>query len=369
MYLLCLMKRELKENKMKKILIFAMLAICSIGMNGQDLGSQDEVSKKKEINGIKLSEEAVYADVIEMATDDNEAISLAQQKSINLLQTHVIEIFAKRMNMSKADVQEIWNVIDDKCQNIVVRKGDLLRVFSYIMKDAIGLGPKKPKQKDIEKYLGDETKEEVVDTTLVKEASIQLANAMTSSKDSINVAPTKKVEEVVAEKKETAAVVEVKEGNTAAVAEETAKATTTVQVSVTIPVVEEKKVVVVEEPAVKVVTPESEVKVVEPVKEEAKTLDVEVPELCQEMIEQGNMNKLLIYLGKKKAANELMFGNSNTMQYVERCYIAVIDKKSRKIVALLDKGATDRVNFMSKQMDHFKNYKTGQYAAIFVQEY
>lgn len=363
---------------MKKILIFAMLAICSIGMNGQDLGSQDEVSKKKEINGIKLSEEAVYADVIEMATDDNEAISLAQQKSINLLQTHVIEIFAKRMNMSKADVQEIWNVIDDKCQNIVVRKGDLLRVFSYIMKDAIGLGPKKPKQKDIEKYLGDETKEEVVDTTLVKEASIQLANAMTSSKDSINVAPAKKAEEVVAEKKETAAVVEVKEGNTAAVAEETAKATTTVQVSVTIPVVEEKKVVVVEEPAVKVVEPQPETKVVEkePLKltgippiEETKTADVQVPVLCQEMIEQGNMNKLLIYLGKKKAANELMFGNSNTMQYVERCYIAVIDKKSRKIVALLDKGATDRVNFMSKQMDHFKNYKTGQYAAIFVQEY
>lgn len=353
---------------MKKTVIFAMMALCSLGMSGQDLSGQDETSKKKEINGIKLSEEAVYADVIEMATDDNEAISLAQQKSINLLQTHVIEIFAKRMNMSKADVQEIWDVIDDKCQNIVVRKGDLLRVFSYIMKDAIGLGPKKPKQKDIEKYLGDETKEEIADTTLVKEASIQLANAMTGSKDSINVAPTKKAGEVVAEKKETAAIVEVKEGNTAAVAEETAKATTTVQVSVTIPVVEEKKVVV-EEPAVKVVTPEPEVKVVEPVKEKAKALNVEVPELCQEMIEQGNMNKLLIYLGKKKAANELMFGNSNTMQYVERCYIAVIDKKSRKIVALLDKGATDRVNFMSKQMDHFKNYKTGQYAAIFVQEY
>ncbi len=345
---------------MKKTVIFAMMALCSLGMSGQDLSGQDETSKKKEINGIKLSEEAVYADVIEMATDDNEAISLAQQKSINLLQTHVIEIFAKRMNMSKADVQEIWDVIDDKCQNIVVRKGDLLRVFSYIMKDAIGLGPKKPKQKDIEKYLGDETKEEIADTTLVKEASIQLANAMTGSKDSINVAPTKKAGEVVAEKKETAAIVEVKEGNTAAVAEETAKATTTVQVSVTIPVVED---------AVKVVTPEPEVKVVEPVKEEAKALNVEVPELCQEMIEQGNMNKLLIYLGKKKAANELMFGNSNTMQYVERCYIAVIDKKSRKIVALLDKGATDRVNFMSKQMDHFKNYKTGQYAAIFVQEY
>ena len=123
-----------------------MMAICSVNIYGQELTDEEAQSKKKEINGIKLSEEAVYADVVELALDDNEAISLAQQKSINLLQTHVIEIFAKRMNMSKADVQEIWDVIDDKCQNIVVRKGDLLRVFSYIMKDAIGLGPKKPKK-------------------------------------------------------------------------------------------------------------------------------------------------------------------------------------------------------------------------------
>ena len=115
--------------------------------------AEEEARKKAEINEIKLSENTIYADVIEMVTDDNEAVSLAQQKSMNMLQMHVIEMFAKRMKMPPEDVQEIWDVIDDKCQNIVVKKGDLFRVFTYIVKDAVGLGRKKPKKGDVEKYL------------------------------------------------------------------------------------------------------------------------------------------------------------------------------------------------------------------------
>jgi len=336
-----------------------MLAICSVNMYGQELSDEEAQSKKKEINGIKLSEEAVYADVVELALDDNEAVSLAQQKSINLLQTHVIEIFAKRMNMSKADVKEIWDVIDDKCQNIVVRKGDLLRVFSYIMKDAIGLGPKKPKKDDIEEYFG--SKEEP-DTASVKEAAFELANVMTGGKEEINVLPEKKVEEKVVETKET------KVGEETKVADQN-------QISATTKVVEEK-VVPVEEKTEEVVAPKPKVGGPDGIKpdnfdETPKDLiqEVNVPELCQEMIEQGNYNKLIVYLGKKKAENKLMFGNSNVMQYAERCYVVLFEKKTRQIAAVLDKGMSDRMNFVTKQMDHLKNYKNGKYGAIYVQEF
>lgn len=356
---------------MKKTVIFVMMAICSIGMYGQTTSEQDEVSKKKEINGIKLSEEAVYADVIEMATDDNEAVSLAQQKSINLLQTHVIEIFAKRMNMKKADVQEIWDVIDDKCQNIVVRKGDLCRVFTYIMKDALGLTRKKPKKEDVEKYLGKDTTEQA-DSTSMKEAVAKLTDAMTGSKDSINVVPEKKVEVATVEK-QVAEVVPAKEEVKAVVAEEPkAKADTLVAVTTVIvknPTEETTAKVVNPEPETKVVTPQPEPKVVTPAVEEPKTVDVQVPELCQEMIEQGNMHKLLVYLGVKKTENKLMYGNVNKMQYIERCYIVLVDKKSLDIVGVLDKGMNERMNFVTKQMDHYKNYKNGQYKVILVQEY
>lgn len=332
---------------MRKIVFFVMCALCSMGMNAQDMTAQEEASKKREINTIKLSEQAVYADVIELATDDNEAVTLAQQKSIQLLQTHVIEIFAKRMNMSKADVQEIWDVIDDKCQNIVVRRGDLLRVFSYIMKDAVGLTPSKPSKKYLD-YLEKTKNEEAQsattvdddaqpDTAAVKEAAFEFANVITGFKDSINVASEKKEKVIAATGGETATVT---------VIEEEKK----VEPKIGLPnIIEEKK---------------------EEVKEpEVKAQEVTVPVICQEMIEQGNYHKLQIYLGKKKAENKLMFGNSRKMQYIERCYIALIDKKTMEITAVLDKGENDRMNFMTKQMDHFKNYKNGQYAAIFVQEY
>ena len=323
------------------------MAICSVNIYGQELTDEEAQSKKKEINGIKLSEEAVYADVVELALDDNEAISLAQQKSINLLQTHVIEIFAKRMNMSKADVQEIWDVIDDKCQNIVVRKGDLLRVFSYIMKDAIGLGPKKPNKDDVKEYFGKDDskgKEEIADIASVKETAFELANVMTGGQDSINVVEPKKEEKIEAANNstnETAKVEEVTETKAVEVEKK-----------------EENPVQVVEE-----ITP-----TVEP-EEKPEAVEVNVPELCQEIIEQGNYNKLMVYLGKKKAENKLMFGNSNVMQYAERCYVVLFEKKTRQIAAVLDKGMSDRMNFVTKQMDHLKNYKNGKFGAIYVQEF
>lgn len=341
---------------MRKIVFFVMMAICSVNIYGQELTDEEAQSKKKEINGIKLSEEAVYADVVELALDDNEAISLAQQKSINLLQTHVIEIFAKRMNMSKADVQEIWDVIDDKCQNIVVRKGDLLRVFSYIMKDAIGLGPKKPNKDDVKEYFGSE---EEADTASVKEAAFELANVMMGGEKEINTLPEKKVEEKVIETQDTK------------VGEET-KVTDQNQTSTVAKVIEEK-VVSVEEKTIVVGGPGSiKPDLLNEDQEEDKvksTQGVNVPELCQEIIEQGNYNKLMVYLGKKKAENKLMFGNPNRMQYVERCYVVLFEKKSRNIVTVLDKGEGDRMNFVTKQMDHLKNYKNGQYGAIYVQEF
>lgn len=341
---------------MRKIVFFVMMAICSVNIYGQELTDEEAQSKKKEINGIKLSEEAVYADVVELALDDNEAISLAQQKSINLLQTHVIEIFAKRMNMSKADVQEIWDVIDDKCQNIVVRKGDLLRVFSYIMKDAIGLGPKKPKKDDIKEYFGSE---EEADTASVKEAAFELANVMMGGEKEINTLPEKKVEEKVIETQDTK------------VGEET-KVTDQNQTSTVAKVIEEK-VVSVEEKTNVVGGPGSiKPDLLNEDQEEDKvksTQEVNVPELCQEIIEQGNYNKLMVYLGKKKAENKLMFGNSNVMQYAERCYVVLFEKKTRQIAAVLDKGMSDRMNFVTKQMDHLKNYKNGKFGAIYVQEF
>lgn len=177
---------------MKKVTSLFVSILCAASLSAQETTaiSKDAADKGKEINNIKRSEQAVYADIMEFVAPDNDEVpTLAQQRSQQLLQTHVIEIFAKRMKMDKKDVQEIWDVIDDKCQNIVVRKGDICRVFTYIMKDALGLTPKKPKKGDVEKYLTPDKSEAEMAEVSQSEAlgmSEQLANILTSGQDSID---------------------------------------------------------------------------------------------------------------------------------------------------------------------------------------
>lgn len=326
--------------------MFIVMALCTITLAAQEtaIPSQEETAKKKEINNIKLSEQAVYADVMQIATDDNEAVSLAQQKSINMLQAHVIEIFAKRMHMEKKDVQEIWDVIDDKCQNIVVRKGDLFRVFTYIMKDAIGLGPKKPKEGDVEKYLkpdSTETHVATTDTAALKDVAFQLTHTLTGGKDSIDNTALPAAQAVPA----TTAATAPAQTTTAPVQTATtpAQAAAPVQAATAVPVAASAPA-----PA---------------------PVAVAIPNLAQNMMSKANMTELMRYLSKEKRNQKLMFGNFNTMQYPAKCYVVVIDKASKGIVAVLDKGQKERMNFTTRQMDNLNNYKGGKYAAILVQEY
>ena len=75
------------------------------------------------------------------------------------------------------------------------------------------------------------------------------------------------------------------------------------------------------------------------------------------------------FLDSEKTYEKLIYGNQKAMKKPADCYIVIVEKSSRKIVAVLDKGENDRMNFVSKSMDHFNNYRgTGEYSAVFVQE-
>lgn len=339
-----------------------------LGMTGiapvvaQEQVPDDEAAKRAEINEIKLSENAIYADVVEIATDDNEAVSLAQQKSINMLQAHVIEVFAKRLHMEPKDVQEIWDVIDDKCQNIVVRKGDLFRVFSYIVKDAIGLGRKKPKEGDVEKYLLAKEEEEKEQKIV-----INLTSMLTGGQDSINN------------------VVQPQPADTLLAAKEPVQAAPIPLAPVPAdPVIKDTPIAEAPQPSVKetpapvaVVTPESEkAPVPEPaaieqpaVIEQPAAAQPAVPELVQTMFDKQDMVTLLKYLSAEKDAQRLMFGNARTMTSPEKCYVVIVDKRSRKILTILGTGSTERTNYRTFKPDNLEKFKQGMYSAIFVQLY
>ena len=81
------------------------------------------------------------------------------------------------------------------------------------------------------------------------------------------------------------------------------------------------------------------------------------------------MKELMRYLNQEKRYHRLMFGNSSAMQRPEKCYVVILDKTTQGIVSVLDKGETERMNFVTKKMDRYSNYRNGNYAAVFVQEY
>lgn len=335
---------------MKKIFIYALLSMLVVSAKAQEVSDQDANQKSKAINQVKLSEQAMYAEVVELASDDFEAVSLAQQKTINKLQNNVIEACAQRMNITKEQAKEIFDIIDDKCQNVVVKKGDMVRVFAYIAKDAVGLSRKKAKQEDIDAIFGPE--EDSVDSTMIADNTAQAMNLLMGKKDSIdNVSVQPAPATTLTTTTTTTTVV-------------TTTAVTQPVVTPAQPVVVPAQPVVVPAQPVAASTPEPKV---EPAP--APAVEVVVPVLCQTMIDKGNMKELMRYLSQEKRYHRLMFGNFSAMQYPEKCYIVIIDKATQHIVSVLDKGDSERMNFISKKMDRYLNYRNGNYAAVFVQEY
>jgi hypothetical protein len=81
------------------------------------------------------------------------------------------------------------------------------------------------------------------------------------------------------------------------------------------------------------------------------------------------MTTLLRFLNQEKAKQTLMYGSLSAMQNRALCYVVIVDRSTSLIVGVLDKGADERYNFVSKQTDKLDNYRQGNYSAILVQEY
>lgn len=356
-------------------ILFLVIFVC-MGINAQEVSTQEEVQKKKEINNIKLGEQAMYAEVVELASDDYEAISLAQQKTINKLQNNVIEACAHRMNISKDQAKEIFDIIDDKCQNVVIKKGDMVRVFAYIAKDAVGLSRKKAKQKDIDEIFGSE---EEADSVVAANNATKAVNLLMGTRDSIdNVSqPSVSVAPIVQQATETAQqVAQQTLGQNVAQPAQTVVVVQQPAQNVSTNTQQGQTIVVVQQPAAAttpvIATATTSQPVVVAAPEEPKpvpAVEVSVPELCQTIISKGDFNNIRRYLEQEKTYHKLMYGPAKQMQRPEMCYIVLTDKTTGRIVAVLDKGQSERMNFVTKKMDHFRNYQGGNCRAIFVQEY
>ena len=139
----------MKTNMKMRTKLSALFFLMAISLWGQNSTiSSDDVNKGKEINTIKKTEGALYADTYQEITANEAELAEAQKRSMDMLKTHVIEVFSKRLNMTNEDVREMWSTLESRCKNIVVKKGDLFRVFTYVMKSSLGITP--PGAEDIE---------------------------------------------------------------------------------------------------------------------------------------------------------------------------------------------------------------------------
>ena len=295
--------------------IFSLLFLLfTVNVMGQlPVTDPEETARKKEINSIKKTGEAVYADVYQEATTEEAALSEAEQKSKEMLKTHVYEIFSKRMGMSKEDVREIWKVLESKCKHIVVKRGDLFRVFTYVMKNAVGSS--------------DPTDLIAENTQPATSNNISTPEQVTTSAPKPEPAPAPKPEVKLEPKP------------------------------------------VVPTPAPKPEPKPEPAPVSTPKPEPATQSEVVVPVLCKTIIEKGNFDNVYKYLKREKAYQRLMYGTARNMQYPEKCYIVLTNKGTGEIVAVLDKGQSERMNFVTMKMDRYSNYRGGNYSAIFIQEY
>lgn len=396
---------------MKKIKLFFLLLTCAVGLNAQDIPSAEDAAKKKEINQIKLSEEAVYADVMQPAATPEEAIEQSKARTFTLLQTHVVEAVVKDLNMSREDAKKLWSELESKCHHIVVSQMDMYRVFTYIMRADLmpGAATAQPAETavatEVAPVVGVAVAQPVqaapvvaaqpADSALVAqaqpvEAVVPVAQPADSTAvavvpvaqpiDSVAAAPTAQpVQPVQAAPVVAAQPVQAVQPVDSAMVPQAQPVQTVAPVAqpadsaavavVAQPVQAVQAAPVQAAPVVAAQPVQAAQPVVEPEPEPEPEIVVEIPALCQTMIDKGNMSDLMRFLNTEKNYQRLMYGNSSTMQYPEKCYIVIIDKETREIVSVLDKGQRERMNFITKEMDRYSNYRRGNYAAVFVQEY
>ena len=343
---------------MKKLSYLFILLLFPIVAFAQEATVQDKENKEK-IKEIKLSEDYVYADAV---TEEN--LSEAQQNSMDLLRTNVNAIFAERFHMSKEDVEDIWDVIEDKCQNVTIKKGDLFRVFTYIMKDYLFPGKKKKKVKNEElaevkpskdEILPDEIEEVsegLVNDSLPTAAQNEILAFVPEAKPDVTSQPEPQQTQEAGESEAT--LQDKAQEVVSEVTGDPTEAVTEVPVAVATSVATEEPVT-----TTVIATPVTQVE--EPVAAEPEDITVSSPPtpaldpIVKELLETQTYKELISLLGQKKEEGTLIYGRIKTMRSPDRCYLAIFKKS--EVITILGKGDKERLNLKTNTEDSLNNYK------------
>lgn len=342
---------------MKKLSYLFILLLFPIVAFAQEATVQDKENKEK-IKEIKLSEDYVYADAV---TEEN--LSEAQQNSMDLLRANVNAIFAERFHMSKEDVEDIWDVIEDKCQNVTIKKGDLFRVFTYIMKDYLFPGKKKKKVKNEELAEVKPSKDEILPDEIeeVSEALVMIHCRRPHKMRSWAFVP--EAEPDVTSQPEPQQTQET--GESKATLQDKAQ-----EVVSEVTVIHRgcyggsrcvTTSVATEEPDDYYGDCHSCYSSEEPIAAEPEDITVSsssapaLDPIVKELLEIQTYKELISLLDQKKEEGTLIYGRIKTMRSPDRCYLAIFKKS--EVITILGKGDKERLNLKTNTEDSLNNYK------------
>ena len=219
--------------------------------------------------------------------------------------------------MDPKDVEEIWDVIEDKCQNVVIKNGDLFRVCTYILKDAFAFH--KNPGKALEKWKRAEAER-------VQQDSLKQDNAESELK--LTADDTRKVGGIVSLLNQVG--VETEDGSVVNKPEQV--------VADTVPTLYSSAPT-----TVVMTTPEAPSKVITPV----ATPDTDRL-LVMNLLALNSFDEVLSFLEKGQREGKLIYGNVKTIKNPQASYLVII--KDKRLITVLNKGAKERTNLKIKRI-------------------
>lgn len=357
-------------KKLKLLLAIGFIPLCAMAQDAQD-------SIKTKIREIKLSERYVYAE----AVTPND-ITEGQQNSLDLLHAHVAGMLADKLGKSKKESDRIWDEVQNRCQNMTVKNGDLFRVFTYIPKSCLFPGEAEPNEvpekpvvaveveeatEPIAVSVAEQSTDITPDTESIIIDSIAEPSVVASVVEQASVTPVEPAEPVtegaggevkqvnqgeaeVAVSSDPVAVPADTQDNQEEKDKKTAELVGLIATPVeSKPVMEEKPVEVESIEAIPADIPNpSPTNALEALPESARTV-------IEEMLVMKTYKEAIAYLDQMKDKGKLVYGRVKTMSSPEKSYLLVTNKG--ELVTILDKGKHERINLKTNATDSLKNYK------------
>ncbi len=316
------------------------LLTCLIPLIGFAQDNSDAV--KAQIRELKKSEKYVYA---ESASSNGEVE--ARQYSTDALHAAVIGMFSEA-GKDKNEAEKAWATVEKQAQQLVVKMGNMVKVFTYIPKVSLFPDAALPENNAVQAVAVDaNTAKEVASTIEVADENIPSEGDFTADAALIEMILGSSSAGLVESKPQS--------GKEIVAAREAADVAVDSVVVVAQPLVKAQPAVVdsiIEVVPVVEVQPEPRQSVV--VENPLKSLPESSRAMLTTLLSKQTFKEAISYLYEMKEKGRMIYGRIKTMTSPENSYLVIV--KNGQLITVLNKGKATRVNLKTNTLEPVTNY-------------